>query len=119
MLRAALQLAAAVPVGQWPWMTMAINVTGAFVLGVLLESLRLRGPDTGRRRFVRLLLGTGFLGGYTTYSTYALETVTLFPGSVLMAVGYSVSSAGLGVAAAILGISVARLGQRRDVQVHA
>src|SRR5699024_12692465 len=43
-----------------------INITGAFLLGVLIESLALCGQDRGRRRDLRLLLGPGLLGGYTT-----------------------------------------------------
>lgn len=54
-----------------------INVTGAFALGVLIESLALGGPDRGRRRDLRLLLGTGLLGGYTTYSLLATDIADL------------------------------------------
>jgi len=54
-----------------------INITGAFALGVLIESLALGGPDRGRRRDLRLLLGAGLLGGYTTFSTASLESIRL------------------------------------------
>src|SRR6478672_12922157 len=64
--------------GRLPVATFGINVTGAFVLGVLLERLALGGADQGRRRLVRLAAGTGFLGGYTTYSTLAVDTVSLW-----------------------------------------
>lgn len=63
--------------GGWPLPTLVINLTGAFLLGVLLEALVRRGPDAGRLRGIRLLAGTGFLGAFTTYSTLALETNTL------------------------------------------
>ena len=63
--------------GGWPLPTLIINLTGAFLLGVLLEALVRRGPDTGRLRVIRLLAGTGFMGAFTTYSTLALETNTL------------------------------------------
>jgi CrcB protein len=61
----------------WPWATFLINLSGAFVLGLLLEALARSGPDVGRRRWVRLVAGTGFCGAFTTYSTFALETVEL------------------------------------------
>jgi CrcB protein len=63
--------------GGWPLPTLMINLAGAFLLGVLLEALVRRGPDTGRLRVIRLLAGTGFMGAFTTYSTLALETNTL------------------------------------------
>jgi len=56
---------------------MGINLVGAFLLGLLLETLARRGPDDGRRRTLRLLLGTGVLGGFTTYSALATDTSLL------------------------------------------
>ncbi|WP_232085192.1 CrcB family protein [Arthrobacter sp. SO5] len=61
----------------WPLATLLINLAGAWALGALLEGLHRRGPDVGIRRSLRLLLGTGFLGGFTTYSALALESVLL------------------------------------------
>ena len=57
---------------------VGINVVGAFLLGLLLETLARRGPDDGRRRQLRLLLGTGVLGGFTTYSAFNSETLGYF-----------------------------------------
>ena len=51
----------------WPAATFAINLTGAFALGFLIGALSVRGPDQGARRRVRLGVGTGLLGGYTTF----------------------------------------------------
>jgi len=56
---------------------VGINVVGAFLLGLLLETLARSGPDDGRRRQLRLLLGTGVLGGFTTYSALATDTSLL------------------------------------------
>src|SRR5690606_35928734 len=59
---------------------VGINLLGAFILGLLLANLARRGEDRGRRRVVRLLLGTGVMGGFTTYSTLAADTALLFEG---------------------------------------
>lgn len=56
---------------QLPWATVLANVTGCFAIGVLLVVLAERRPES---RLLRPLLGTGVLGGYTTFSTYALDT---------------------------------------------
>ena len=60
-----------------PATTVVINVSGSFLLGLLVAVLLRRGPETPRIRAVRLTLGTGLLGGYTTYSTMALDIATL------------------------------------------
>lgn len=61
----------------WPLPTLLINITGAFLLGMLLEALVRRGPDEGILRLIRLSAGTGFMGAFTTYSALALESVHL------------------------------------------
>ena len=86
-----------------PWIIFAINIIGAFLLGMLLESLLRRGSDTGRRRITRLLFGTGFLGGFTTYSALAVDTVHLADHGTV-AILYSVGSVILGLLAAFTGI---------------
>jgi fluoride exporter len=91
--------------GGWPWATWVVNLTGAFALGMLLERLARTGPDDGRRRDVRLAVGTGALGGFTTYSTLALDAVTLATaGDVGASVAYAVSTLALGVVAAAAGM---------------
>jgi len=55
---------------QWPWAVFAINVSGAFLLGYLVTRLQERLPLSTYRR---QLLGTGFCGAYTTFSTMQLE----------------------------------------------
>lgn len=107
-IRAALEAAFPAQPGGWPWATFLINVSGAFVLGLLLETLSRRGPDAGARQLVRLGLGTGVMGGYTTYSTFAVETVRLIgTGAVLAGFGYAVGSVVLGLAAALAGSRLA------------
>ncbi|QQR99748.1 MAG: CrcB family protein [Austwickia sp.] len=103
-------LAAAFPPapGGWPWVTFGVNVTGAFLLGLVLQALALRGPDEGARRLTRLALGTGVLGGYTTYSTFAVETAALGrDGEVVLATAYDAASLLAGLVAAWLGVLLA------------
>lgn len=91
-----------------PWTTLMINVIGSFVLGVLLEALSAAGPDRGARRGMRLTLGTGVLGGFTTYSTFMIETAErLRSGHALLAIAYLVGGVIAGLLAAALGISTA------------
>lgn len=93
----------------FPTGTFVVNVTGSFVLGALLAALVVRGDDTGDRRTLRLLLGTGFLGGYTTYSALAVETDTLLRGDhVALGLTYAVGSVLAGLVAAAAGIAAAR-----------
>lgn len=117
-LRGWLEAASPAVPGQWPWTTFWINITGALILGVLLEVLAETGPDRGWRRAVRLGLGTGVLGGYTTYSTFAVETLGLLQsGAWILALGYSLGSVVLGLAAALGGARLVRRlfrGYRRD-----
>ena len=100
----------AVPhVGGLPLGTAAVNLLGAFVLGALLEHLALLGPDEGRRRDLRLTLGTGLCGGFTTYSALALDTDGLLrAGAVGPALAYALGTVGLGLVASALGIAAAR-----------
>jgi CrcB protein len=115
--RAWLETAFPAKAGQWPWTTFWINVSGALLLGVLLALLAESGPDVGWRRALRLGVGTGVLGGYTTYSTFAVETLQLLrSGAWLAGLGYAVASVLLGLAAAYTGARVVRLATRRRRQ---
>lgn len=118
-LRAALEAAYAPPPGQWPWVTFWINVSGSFVLGALLQTLAETGEDRGWRRAARLGIGTGVLGGFTTYSTFSVETVQLArAGAWPAGAGYTLGSVVVGVLAAAVAMDGVRrvLRRRRGAQ---
>jgi CrcB protein len=101
--------------GSWPAATFLVNLLGAFILGLLLEGLARRGDDTGARRFVRLGIGTGFLGAFTTYSTLAVDANLLVKnGHVPLAAAYTFASVAAGLLLSALGIQIAAAHHRRQ-----
>lgn len=104
--------------GGFPTATFVENVVGAFLLGALLETLLRRGEEGPRSRLVRLGLGTGVLGGFTTFSSLALEvTVLLGDGAWAVAAVYATASLVLGVLACVLGVGwAARVHARRPAE---
>lgn len=93
----------------FPATTFGINVAGALALAVLIEALALRGSDSGHRRALRLLVGTGVLGGFTTYSALAVQTDQLFrTGHAGTALTYALGTVVVGFAASIAGIALTR-----------
>lgn len=93
--------------------TLAVNLVGAFALGYLATRLADgAGGELRRRRGVRLLLGTGFCGGFTTYSLIALQAAMLMGrGDVPVAVLYGATTLALGAVATMLGIVLASRGR--------
>ncbi|MET3370765.1 UNVERIFIED_CONTAM: CrcB protein [Jeotgalibacillus campisalis] len=105
--------------GAWPLPTLVINLSGALALGALLEGLSRRGPDVGSRRVLRLALGTGFLGAFTTYSTLALDAVHLLTADEIAGVaGYLATSLLGGAAATTAGIWLGAWHHRRSMGQH-
>lgn len=102
-------LTRALPPGDgWPVATFLANLGGAFLLGLLLEALVRRGPEDETRRRLRLALGTGVLGGFTTFSSLAIEIERLGAGgSALLGAGYGLVSVLTGVACAAAGVVLA------------
>jgi CrcB protein len=93
--------------GDMPWATFLINVTGSFVLGILLTLIIERWPPT---RYVRPFAAIGFLGAYTTFSTYMVETDLLIKnGDVGIAIAYVTGTLLIGLVAVYLGIVSVRI----------
>jgi len=90
----------------FPWATLTVNVIGSFVLGVAMTLVSERWPGD---RWLRPLVAVGFCGGFTTFSTFALEIDQRarhgHPGTAL---GYLVASLLAGLGAALVGITLAR-----------
>jgi CrcB protein len=92
--------------GTWPWATVTVNLTGCLAIGVLLAVLMARAPG---HSWLRPFLATGVLGGYTTFSAFAVDAVQLADaGRWPVAVGYLLVSVVGGLAAVVLGLRVGR-----------
>lgn len=90
-----------VSTGDWPWSTFIVNVVGAFALGYFTTRLQERLPLSAYRR---PLLGTGFCGALTTFSTMQLELLQMLDeGLLALAAAY----AGISIAAGFLAVAVA------------
>lgn len=102
--------------GGIPWTIFAINVIGAFLLGLLLEGLARRGADKGRRFYLRMLLGTGVLGSFTTYSSLATDTALLLGSATpWLGVSYGLLTLLVGGLASFAGVVVATLAHRARI----
>ena len=92
--------------GGWPWATLLVNLTGCFLLGVLLAVLGSRSPEPA---WAKPFLGVGVLGGYTTFSAFGVEVVQLAEnGAFALAGGYLLLSVVGGVLAVGAGAVTAR-----------
>lgn len=91
------------PDAELPWAVLLANVLGALLIGILTARL----PSTD----LRVFLGTGVLGGFTTYSALAVGALEVAQRAPWLAVAYAVGSVLLGLGAAALGL---RLGRRSE-----
>ncbi|GAB3454060.1 fluoride efflux transporter CrcB [Insolitispirillum peregrinum] len=98
--------------GRWlgsgfPWGTVFVNLLGSFIMGVLAElaARKFNFPEP-----LRAFLFVGILGGFTTFSTFSLDMVTLINRDVVLACLYGAVSVGLGIAALYAGLAVVRWG---------
>lgn len=87
--------------GGFPFAVLIANVVGALLIGVLAARLSASAD-------LRLMLGTGVLGGFTTYSAFMTGTVSLWTDVPVLAVAYALGSLVLGLGAAALGLRLGR-----------
>jgi CrcB protein len=90
----------------WPWVTFSINITGSFALGYFATRLQDRLPQSTYRR---PLLGTGFCGAYTTFSTMQVEILKMIEHDhYWLAAGYAAASITLGYLAVWVATAIVR-----------
>jgi CrcB protein len=106
LARAALEILAAPDPARWPWPTFVANIVGAFLLGYFTTRLLERLPLSNYRR---PLLGTGFCGGLTTFSTMQVETLKMLEHHHYgLAAGYTAGSLAAGLVAVYLATALVR-----------
>ncbi|QLL08841.1 fluoride efflux transporter CrcB [Mycobacterium vicinigordonae] len=106
LARAGLATLAVPDPARWPWPTFVVNIVGAFLVGYFTTRLLERLPLSSYRR---PLLGTGFCGGLTTFSTMQVETVTMIEhGHYMLAATYTVVSIALGLLSVYLATALVR-----------
>jgi CrcB protein len=97
------------PANTFPWGTLAINIAGSLLMGVLVGWLARPGLNAQSAEPLRLLVGVGLLGGFTTFSAFSSELVTmLHRGQAGLAAGYAAASLIAGMAAVIIGLVAAQ-----------
>ena len=98
--------------GGWPRATLLVNLAGCLALGLVVGAVLSRSPSPS---WLRPFLATGVLGGFTTFSAFAVETVQLTDtGRPGLAAAYVLASVAGGVAASALGLRVGRAVVRRS-----
>ena len=112
LARAVLGTLAVPDPGRWPWPTFIVNIVGAVLVGYFTTRLLERLPLSSYRR---PLLGTGFCGGLTTFSTMQVESLTMIEhGHWALAATYSTSSIVLGLLAVYLSTALVRRARVRS-----
>ena len=106
LARAALGTLAVPDPARWPWPTFVVNIVGAFLVGYFTTRLLERLPLSSYRR---PLLGTGFCGGLTTFSTMQVETLKMIENRHwALAAGYTMVSIVAGFVAVYLATALVR-----------
>ncbi|MFK0252221.1 fluoride efflux transporter FluC [Streptomyces sp. NPDC090445] len=115
--RYALGLAFPAPGVTFPWTTFAINVSGSFALALLLVYVFEAWPPT---RYVRPFAAVGFLGAFTTFSTWMVDTDRLLGHGHYAAAALNIfGSLFAGAAATVLGLAIGRLTSARRIRLDA
>ncbi len=92
----------------FPWGTLAINVFGSFLMGVIAAWFAFRA-GSGATQHLRLFLTTGILGGFTTFSAFSLDTALLWErGATGQTIGYVLASVGISILALFAGLGIIR-----------
>ena len=92
----------------FPFATLAVNAAGSLAMGLLAGWLARHGGEGGEQ--LRLLLGVGLLGGFTTFSAFSLEMVMLLErGNYLFALLYGILSIAMGITGLMVGLGVMRM----------
>ncbi|MEM5495244.1 fluoride efflux transporter CrcB [Hoeflea sp. AS16] len=90
----------------FPWGTLLVNIAGSLAMGLLIAWLARRSSGDAD---LRLLLATGFLGGFTTFSAFSLDAVTLYErGALTAAAAYVIASVTVSILALFGGLWLAR-----------
>ncbi|WP_419913442.1 fluoride efflux transporter CrcB [Hoeflea sp.] len=90
----------------FPWGTLTVNIVGSFAMGLFIELLMRR---LGGSQELRLLIATGVLGGFTTFSAFSLDFAVMWErGAVLNASLYALSSVVFSIAALFAGLATVR-----------
>lgn len=93
--------------GVFPWATLAVNAIGSLLMGFLAGWLAFRAGEGGEQ--LRLLLGVGLLGGFTTFSAFSLELMMLIErGQLGLAALYALLSVALGITGLFAGLALMR-----------
>lgn len=105
-MRYGLSRALPLTAGGWPWATFAANILGGLAMGVLAAWV-LRGDNSAEP--LRLFVGVGVLGGFTTFSAFSLEMAQMIErGQGVMAASYALASVLLALGALFAGLALAR-----------
>ena len=97
------------PDNVFPWGTLSVNIVGSLAMGALVGWLARGTTSEQAAESLRLLVGVGLLGGFTTFSAFSAEMVALMHrGAALQALGYGATSIIAGMAAVIAGLIVAQ-----------